>query len=736
MIAAMLLRYPAGVLTLTLLTLALALATATPGAGRLTHAGTTTAHSQAAQAGYLLASAFRSGSPTVTLVASTRLSVDDPAADRAGADLTRQAQRFPKVVSVQSYWPQRPRALRGNDGHTALIHLRLATTEATLRADLQPVLTALTGRHGPLRVQAAGPNAVGLTMEDQSRSDLLHTELIAAPVTAAVLVLVFAGVLPAALALLIGCSTVLAAMALLNILARFTSVHVVALNLTAAMGFALAVDFSLFIITRYREELSAKDAVPDPHRTAMRRTLRTAGRTVICSALTVIASLAALITFPLGMLRSVAYGSISAVAIAMLLSLTALPAALLLLKDRLTSRRGQARRPSPHNAWYRLAHTVMRRPLPVALTLGLLLGSLLLPLSGAQFGSFDYRALPPSTDTYQATATLNRAFDQSALQPVQVVLPGARLPRDTAKVDVYARSLSRLSHVSRVETATGTYSAGDRIQPSAAGHPYASPAGLWAAVITDVGPETAQGADVVRAVRALPAPVLVLVSGPQAWLADLQDAITEHLLTALLIIATVTLALIGWYTRSIVLAVKALLTNALSLGATLGVMVLIFQDGHLHTWLGIEEVTGVTDTMAPVLILCVAFGLSMDYEILLLARTVEEHERGIPTREAVARGIQHTARLFTASALIVIVVMSALAASGLVVLKAVGVSIAVAVLIDATVVRLLLVPALMVLLGRFNWWLPFSGHRQRTPTYVPAAQGENLQSTGTLTRSP
>ncbi|MEU8841534.1 MMPL family transporter, partial [Streptomyces roseus] len=309
MIATMLLRYPAAFLTLTVL--ALTLAIVTPGTGQLTHAGTTPDHSQSVQAGYLMASAFHSGSPTVTLVATTPRSVDDTDADVAGADLTRWAQRFPKVVSIQSYWPHHPPALRGDHGHTALIHIRLATTEATLRADLQPILNALTGHHGPLRVQAAGPNAVGLAIEDQSRSDLVRTELIAAPVTAAVLVLIFGGILAAALALLIGCSTVLAAGALLNMLAGFTSVHVVALNLTAAMGFALAVDFSLFVITRYREELSTHRTDTD-HPAAMRRTLATAGRTVVCSALTVTASLAALLTFPLGMLRSVAYGSICA----------------------------------------------------------------------------------------------------------------------------------------------------------------------------------------------------------------------------------------------------------------------------------------------------------------------------------------------------------------------------------------------------------------------------------------
>ncbi|MFD8983734.1 MMPL family transporter [Streptomyces sp. NPDC059564] len=726
-IASQVLRHPVAVLTLTCLAVFLALATALSGTQRLTHAGTATVDSESVRAEYLLSSAFRAGSPTVTLVATTTESVDSIEADLAGTRLTQRARQFDKVVAVDSYWPRHPPALRGSNGRTTLIHLRLTTTEDTLREDLQPVLDALTGHHGPLDVQAAGPVAVGLAIEDQSRADLMRTELLAAPVTAAVLVLVFAGFVPAALALLTGCSTVAAGTALLVVLARFTPVHVIALNLTAALGFALAVDFSLIIITRYREELTADG--PDHRYRALLITWRTAGRTVVCSALTVIAGLAALLVFPLAMLRSIAYGGICAVAIGMALSLLALPAALLLLGRRITQRPGRSTATS--NAWYRLAHRVMNRPLPVALILGALLGALVLPLASAKFGAFDDRALPSTAPVHQATAALRQDFDRAALNPVQVVLPTVRLPRDTSALDAYARGLSSLPHVDRVETATGSYRRGARVQAPPSGSPYASPAGVWARLITDVGPETSEGADVVRAVRATPSPVPVLVGGAQAWLADLQDAIREHLITALILIAITTLALIGWYTRSIALPVKALLTNALSLGATLGVMVLIFQEGHLRSWLGIGEVTGVTDTIAPVLILCVAFGLSMDYEVLLLARTVEEHAHGVPTREAVARGIQHTARLFTASALIVIVVMSALTASRLVVLKAVGISIAVAVFIDATIVRLLLVPALMVLLGRFNWWFPFRRSIKGTGEAPPEESRDRHLGTGT-----
>ncbi|MEV3988566.1 MMPL family transporter [Streptomyces sp. NPDC049837] len=711
-LAELVLRFPVRTLVLTGCALLLAAVAAVGVGENLYHGGTTAPGAESARAEHTLSTAFRSGSPSVTLVATTGGSVDDAAAVRAGTRLAERARRLPKVVEVRSYWPHRPASLRGRDGRAALVLLRVASSEATAHKDVEPLLRELTGRHGPLAVSATGATPVGLAIERQSRLDLRRTELLAAPLTAAVLVVVFGGVVAAGLALLVGLCAVVGAAAFLSGLSGLTTVSVIALNLTTALGFALAVDFSLFMLARYREERARYREEGDRSEAAHQAlvaTVCTTGRTVVCSALTVIGSLGALLLFPLGMLRSVAYGGITVVALSALLAITALPAALFLLGPRIDalSVRGRRSWAAPDGGrWYRLAYGVMRRPVPVVLVLGVLLTALVLPFAGARFGTFDDRALPAASATRQATETVRRDFDHQALSPVQVVLPGLDARAGAVALDGYARRLARLEHVARVETATGTYREGRRVRPAEPGHGYASAAGAWAAVVTDVGPETAAGAEVVRAVRAVSSPVPALVGGTQAWLADLGDTIRAGVVPALSLIAVVTLLLLGWCTRSVVLPLKALVLNVLSLSATFGVMVWVFQEGHLSGWLGGFTATGVTDTVVPVLVLCVAFGLSMDYEVLLLSRTVEEHEAGASTRQAVARAVQHTAGLFTASALVVIVVMAALAASGLLLLKVVGVGLAVAVFVDATVIRLLLAPALMALLGRANWWLP------------------------------
>ncbi|MFG3506557.1 MMPL family transporter [Streptomyces sp. NPDC047821] len=724
-LAGLVLRFPVRTLVVTGCTLLLAAVAAVGVGENLYHGGTTPPGAESARADHTLTTAFRSGSPTVTLVATTGASVDDVAAVRAGTRLAERARRLPKVVEVRAYWPHRPAALRGRDGRAALVLLRVAGGEATAHKDVEPLLRELTGRHGPLTVAATGQTPVGLAIERQSRQDLHRTELLAAPLTAAILVVVFGSVVAAGLTLLVGLCAVVGAAAFLSGLSGLTTVSVIALNLTTALGFALAVDFSLFMLARYREERARYREERDPGEAthqALLATVCSTGRTVVCSALTVIGSLAALLLFPLDMLRSVAYGGIAVVALSALLAITALPAALLLLGPRIDALSVHRRRSwavPDGGRWYRLAYGVMRRPVPVVLVLGVLLTALVLPFTGARFGTFDDRALPAGSATRQATETVRRNFDHHALSPVQVALPGLDARAGAAALEGYARRLSGLEHVTRVETATGTYREGRRVGRPEPGHGYASAAGVWAAVVTDVGPETPEGAQVVRAVRAVSSPVPALVGGTQAWLADLGDAIRGGVVPALSLIAVVTLLLLGWCTRSVVLPVKALVLNVLSLSATFGVMVWVFQEGDLAGRLGGFTATGVTDTVVPVLVLCVAFGLSMDYEVLLLSRTVEEHEAGASTRQAVARAVQHTAGLFTASALVVIVVMAALAASGLLLLKVVGVGLAVAVFVDATVIRLLLAPALMALLGRANWWVPAVRPALPSAPYVP-----------------
>ncbi|MFG2880580.1 MMPL family transporter [Streptomyces sp. NPDC048337] len=725
------LRHPVRTLAAAALLLFLSAVLALGSAERLHHGGTTAPGAASARAEELLTSQFRAGNPTVTLVA-TAPRVDDPAAVRAGTALTARARGLPRVVSVRSYWTERDPNLRGRSGSSALVLLRVATSEATALRDVEPVVRALTGRHGPLTLAATGPTPVGLAIERQSRTDLLRTEILAAPLAAAVLVAVFGSATAALLALLLGLTAVAAATALLGQLARYTEVSVIALNLTTALGFALTIDFSLFLLSRYREERRRTGCGGRSDRAALAAALatavRTTGRAVVCSALTVVAGLSALFFFPQAMLRSVAYGGIAVVCAGALLALTALPAALLLVGPRIDRRprrtrgRRPARGPDPvqEGRWYRAGQAVMRRPLAAALASAALLGALVLPFAGVRFGTFDDRALPAATPERRATDTLRTDFDYLAFHPLQVVLPGlTALPgptgptgptgerADARALDGYARRLSTTPHVTAVHTATGSYAPGRlRQAPGPQHRPYASAAGTWAAVVTDVGPETPEGADTARAVRAVPAPVPVLVGGTQAWLAELQDGIGGRLPAALAFLAAATLPVLAWCTRSLLLPLKALALNLLSLTAAFGVLVLVFQQGYGRRLLGEFAVTGVTDTLVPVLVLCVAFGVSMDYEVLLLSRTAEEHAAGATTREAVARAVQRTAGLFTASALVLTVVMAALAASDLLLLKVVGVTLAVAVAVDATLIRLVLAPALIALMGRANWWLP------------------------------
>jgi RND superfamily putative drug exporter len=679
----------------------------------LSQSGMTVPGSQYVQAERLMSARFRTGDPTLILVAASSGSIDAPAARAAGLRLTALARRVPGAEQVRSYWLGSP-ALRSADGHYALVLVRADSGADGSESDTMP--PGLTGAFGPLRVSAGGPTPVGDDITQRVSADLRRQELWTAPITFLVLVFVFGGPVAAGMPVLAGLVAMVAGTALLRLLAVATDVSVFALDITAALGFALTVDYSLFLVARYREERTRTGDVD----AAVLAAVRTAGRTVLYSALTVGCSLATLTVFPLGMLRSVAYGGVLITALSAFLVLTALPALLSVLGSRidlLTPRLPRlSRRTAPlkvtmeqrPGGWHRLAVRVSRRPLLVAVPLCLLLAALILPFTQARFGALDERSLPASAPSRTATETLRREFDIHELTPLIVVLPGLDAQRDAAALDGYAQRLARLPHVLRVDTATGTYPHGatsmDARRTAEPG--YAAGRTAWASVATDVDPYGADSLAVVRAVRAVPAPVPALVGGQAAWLADVKQTVGRDLVPVLGLIAVVMLALVGWCTRSPVLALKALLLNILSLSAAFGAMVFVFQQGHLRGLLGGFPVLGFTDTLTPVLVLCVAFGLSMDYEVLLLTRISEEYRSRRHTRAAVAWGLEHTGKLFTASCLVVITVMSGLAASDLLLLKMVGFSLALAALIDAVLIRALLVPALMSLLGRANWWRP------------------------------
>ncbi|MBT2383308.1 MMPL family transporter [Streptomyces sp. ISL-11] len=698
---------------------------------------------EALRANEVLEREFGAATPNLVLVTRAAGPVDGPGPSSAAGRLTRLLEADPAVTRVRSYWSTRSPALRSHDGRGALVLVRLRGREEQATRAAGRLVPRVTGDRGALTVTATGEAAVRAAVVEQSERDQLRGELLALPLTALLLLVVFRSAVAALLPVVVGALAVLGTLALLRLLTAVTAVSVYASSICSALGFALAVDYSLFLITRYREQLARGDEAGPALRTA----LRTAGRAVAFSAGTVGLSMSALLVFPHTILRSIAYGGIVVVVLAAAGSLLLLPALLWVLGDRVERFDVLARwrrvRPGPDapgaapplGGWGRTAVRVMRRPLVTTLVVGAGLALVAAPFTGVRFGLFDDRVLPASSAVGEARTVLSKGFDANAVvSPTTVVLPRFDARAEPGALDDFARRIAGLHGVRRVDTSTGGYERGVRVRPpTAASASFASDKGAWLAVTTRGEPNSQATRDLARGLRELPAPAPVLVGGPGATLADVQRSLADRLPLALSLVAGAMLGLVLVMTRRPVLAVKALVLNALSLSATFGALVHVFQEGHLAGVLGGFTATGTTDALLPVLVFCIAFGLSMDYEIFLLARICEEHRRTGDTMMAVAHGLDRTARLFTWAALTIAVVMAALATSDLVLLKIVGVGLALAVLLDATVVRGLLVPAVMRLAGRANWWtptrkgslpvlstpLPPAGHSGTAPARLP-----------------
>ncbi|HEX6492260.1 MAG TPA: MMPL family transporter, partial [Candidatus Dormibacteraeota bacterium] len=518
------------------------------------------------------------------------------------------------------------------------------------------------------------------------------------------LLLVFGGVVAVGLPLAVGIVAVLGTLAVLRLLAAVTTVSTFALNLTTAMGLALAIDYSLFVVSRFREEMRAGR---DP-RTAVMRTVQTAGRTVVFSALTVAASLAALLVFPLDFLRSFAYAGIGVVALAAVGATLVLPAVLSLLGPRVERwRLFQPRIRELHDGfWYRRARGVMRHPLPVIVAVVGLLVVLGLPFQRIQLGLSDARVLPTGTPVRAVDDALRANFSGDEVAALSVVAPGVDPSAGRTAIDGYATALSRLGGVARVDALTGSYRSGLRIAaPTPLSARFASARATWLSVVPDVDPLSPAAEALVAAIRATPAPVAVLVGGPSAQLVDTRSAILGRLPVALILVGATTFVVLFLMVGSLLVPLKALALNVLSLSATFGALVWVFQDGHLSGFLRFTP-TGSISVVIPMLMFCIAFGLSMDYEVFLLSRIKEEYDAGVENDEAVAAGLERTGRIVTAAAVLLAFVYVAFATSGVTVVKLLGLGLALAVLVDAFLIRLTLVPALMRVAGRANWWAP------------------------------
>ncbi|MFC8434625.1 MMPL family transporter [Streptomyces sp. NPDC057253] len=621
------------------------------------------------------------------LVDAGRASVDDPAVAAEADRLTARLAAERGITGVGSYWSAKSPALRAEDGHEALIAARITGDEKQMGKTLDRIAPSLRGTHGPVKVEIGGIVAVRHEMQTIIQEDLTRAEMIALPITLLLLVMVFGSAIAALLPLGIGIVAILGTNAVLRGLTEFTDVSVFAMNLTTALGLGLAIDYALFIVRRFREELATG---ADPL-TAVGTTLRTAGRTVLFSALTVAVSLAAMLVFPQYFLRSFAYAGMAVVLLAAAAALILLPAALILLGHRVNSldlrrllRRGRSSSKPPGTAWARGTTLVMRRAPFFALATTAVLVLLGLPFLGVKFGTADDRQLPASAESHVVQQHLRDGFPGSPGGGLEVLAEGKATP---AQYAAYKNRVATLPEVLRVD---GPLVKGDSayftVQPRGEA--------------VDAGAQ-----HLVRELRATEAPFDTKVTGTAAVLVDTKHAIGDRLPWAAAFIAIVTLLLVFLLTGSVLIPIQAVLLNALSLTAMFGAVVWVFQDGHLSGLLGFTS-PGSIETTLPVLMFCVAFGLSMDYGVFLLSRIKEEHDRTGNHEEAIRHGLQRTGGLITAAAVILAVVMVAIGTSRVTNTKMLGLGIALAVLMDAMIVRSLLVPAVMKLTGRATWWAP------------------------------
>lgn len=614
--------------------------------------------------------------------------VASPATRARVEALENEIRQRSDVASVSGFYDTRNRAFVSRDGRsTDFVVAPKATGDKQFQEAGADVADQLAAHPGVL---VGGPAVAQEQVNKQVEKDLQLAEMLAFPLLFLLSLLFFRSLVASLLPLMIGGLAIVGTFLILRVASEFASISVFALNLTTALGLGLAIDYSLFVVSRYREEI-AKDG---PGLAAMRRVLATSGRTVFFSSLTVAAALASLLVFPQRFLYSMGLGGALVVLFAALISLTVLPAVLTLLGTRVNAgapkflqRRAETdARPAESGFWYRLSRFVMRRPVPVATLSALFLIVLGLPFLGIKFNTVDPTVLPSSSSARQTYDVVSAEFPPYRETPIWIDVEGGG-PKAAAAVAAQVRQVPGVAEVQPPQRLGGAVTAIQAISS----HPFAS----------DASQET------VKRIRDLAEPpgANVLVGGASADFVDFQSSLGRHLPIALAIIVLATLVILFLMTGSVVLPVKSLLMNFLNLSAVFGLLVLIFQDGRLEGLLGYTSPGAIEQTM-PILMFAVAFGLSTDYAVFLLSRIKEARDNGASDSECVAIGLERTGRIVTAAALLFAVAMLAFATSKIIFIKENGVGTALAVLIDASIIRALLVPSLMELLGKWNWWAP------------------------------
>jgi len=667
----------------------------------------------------LLARTFGQGDMPMLITVSSPEGVNSSAAEAVGSDIVRALHQSPAVATVSSPWTTAPPAsapLISKDGKTGVIVAGITGGDSGAPKNVAALSKEVVHNRGGVTVLVGGDAATKVQISRQSEKDLKVMEGVAVPLSFVVLVWVFGGLVAAALPLAGGGIAIFASMAVLRAISFATDVSVFALNLSVAMGLALAIDYTLLILSRFRDEC-ANGAGRDE---ALVRTIATAGRTVLFSAMTVALSMSAMVLFPMYSLKSFAYAGVAVVAFTSVAAIAVTPAAIVLLGTRLHSldlhrfirrllrRPAPAPRPVEQTLWYRLATFAMRGAVPIGVAIVALLVALGLPFAAVKWGVPDDRVLPMSSPPHLVGDQLRTQFTDDQAKNVSVVVPDAD-GVTSAQLDRYSALLSRVPDVSSVSAPDGTFVAGTQVGPPSAAAAMKDGSAFF--TVTSSAPAYSQASETqLDRLQAISGPDgrRVLMTGTAQVNRDTANAITSRVPLVLGVIAAITFALMFLMTASVVLPLKALLLNVLSLTAAFGALVWIFQDGHFGAF-G-TTATGTLAISIPVLLFCIAFGLSMDYEVFLVSRIREywlaSSQRPADNDASVALGLARTARVITAAALIMSISFAALSAAQVSFLRMLGVGLTLAVLADATLVRMLLVPVFMRMMGRFNWWAP------------------------------
>ncbi|ORW86728.1 hypothetical protein AWB92_25530 [Mycobacterium sp. IEC1808] len=697
-----------------------------PVAKSLSPGGFQDPNSESAHAIQILTEKFgQSGQQMLVMVTSPAGAQSDQAR-KVGIDLVRDLQGSSLVYNVTSAWTAPPQAaadLISKDGKSGMIVINLKGGENYAQSNAQTLADQFVHDRDGVAVRAGGPAMQYAQINKQNQEDLVVMEMIALPLSFLVLIWVFGGLLAAALPMALGALAVVGSMTVLRLITFTTEVSIFALNLSTALGLALAIDYTLLIVSRYRDEL----AEGSDRNEALIRTMATSGRTVLFSAVTVALSMSATVAFPMYFLKSFAYAGVATVAFVATASIVVTPAAIVLLGDRLDSLdvrrliRHALRRPDPLHRpveqwfWYRSSKFVMRRWAPIGLAVMALLLLLGLPFFSVKWGFPDDRVLPRSASSHQVGDELRTGFAHDSATAVPVVVRDVR-GLNPGDLDKYAAALSRVPDVSGVSAPGGTFVNGNPVGPPAAATGLVD--GSAFLTVNSTAPLFTQANDTqLKRLHGVPGPGgrSVEMGGVAQVNRDSVDAVTDRLPLVLGLMAAVTFVLLFLLTGSAVLPLKALVCNVLSLSAAFGALVWIFQDGHLGA-LGTTP-SGTLVANMPVLLFCIAFGLSMDYEVFLISRIREywlEYRPANPTGkdahaandEAVAHGVARTGRVITAAALVMSMSFAALIAAHVSFMRMFGLGLVLAVFADATLVRMVLVPAFMHVMGRWNWWAP------------------------------